>query len=273
MYTDYYSILGVDKSASNDEIKRAYRKKALRFHPDKSRDPEANKQFSLISEAYETLSDPEKRDNYDYVIEASLLELLMQMYEVTESSAHKSYSRRENTAQRQNFTQSLSQPFDFSAYAPYSRVISAITFIFCLLLCADYISAINYPNETVSQKTYEAGLGLKNKSFTVHTAETPDAVFPLDAYKYHYIDQGDTVNVFTTPILQITTRVDRLRKSSIFSFAPHYSIYNVFLFLPLILLVISSCGLFILQGPEQVFNAGLACSLLMPILLYLLAIS
>ena len=58
----YYDVLGVSKESTQDEIKKAYRKLALIFHPDKGGDPE---KFKEISEAYETLSDPDKRENYD----------------------------------------------------------------------------------------------------------------------------------------------------------------------------------------------------------------
>lgn len=63
---DYYDVLHVDRSASPDEIKRAYRKAALKYHPDRNKDdPEAETRFKEAAEAYEVLSDSQKRAHYD----------------------------------------------------------------------------------------------------------------------------------------------------------------------------------------------------------------
>ena len=65
-YKDYYNILGVSKQASQDEIKKAYRKLAVKYHPDKNPDnKDAEARFKEISEAYDVLGDPEKRQKYD----------------------------------------------------------------------------------------------------------------------------------------------------------------------------------------------------------------
>jgi len=63
---DYYEILGLSKSASEDEIKKAYRKLAIKYHPDKNPDDKsAEDKFKEAAEAYEVLSNPEKRQRYN----------------------------------------------------------------------------------------------------------------------------------------------------------------------------------------------------------------
>lgn len=65
MGKDYYNVLGIQKGATEDEIKKAYRKQALRYHPDKNKSPKAEDKFKEIAEAYDVLSDPKKKDVYD----------------------------------------------------------------------------------------------------------------------------------------------------------------------------------------------------------------
>ncbi len=70
-YKDYYKVLGVERNASKDEIKRSYRKLALKTHPDRNPgDKKAEERFKGINEAYQVLSDPEKRARYDQLGES-----------------------------------------------------------------------------------------------------------------------------------------------------------------------------------------------------------
>ena len=65
MSDDYYSVLGVDRDATPEEVKRAYRQMARKYHPDVSTEPDAEEKFKEVNAAYEVLSDPEKRAMYD----------------------------------------------------------------------------------------------------------------------------------------------------------------------------------------------------------------
>merc|ERR1711971_1324085 len=65
MGKDYYAILNVKKGASDDELKKAYRKSALKYHPDKNKSTGAEEKFKEVAEAYDVLSDNKKRQIYD----------------------------------------------------------------------------------------------------------------------------------------------------------------------------------------------------------------
>ena len=65
MPADYYELLGVNKDASPEQLKKSYRKLAMRYHPDRNDSPEAEAKFKELSEAYEVLSDDQKRAIYD----------------------------------------------------------------------------------------------------------------------------------------------------------------------------------------------------------------
>eukprot|EP01147_Barroeca_monosierra_P005749 gene5749-9010_t len=72
MGKDYYELLGVSKDASDDEIRKAYKKNALKYHPDRNKEADAKEKFQAISEAYEVLSDEKKRKVYDQFGEEGL---------------------------------------------------------------------------------------------------------------------------------------------------------------------------------------------------------
>ena len=73
---DYYEVLGVPKDADQDAIKDAFRKLALKYHPDRNKEPGAEERFKEIAQAYAVLSDPQKRSGYDSVVFFVVLSVL-----------------------------------------------------------------------------------------------------------------------------------------------------------------------------------------------------
>ena len=69
---DYYEVLGLERDASEADVKKAYRRLAMKFHPDRNQDPSAEEKFKEASEAYEVLSDPSKKGTYDQFGHAGL---------------------------------------------------------------------------------------------------------------------------------------------------------------------------------------------------------
>ena len=100
-YKDYYKILGIDKKASQNEIKKAYRKLAIKYHPDKNPgNKESEARFKSINEANEVLSDPEKRSKYDQLGE----DWNRTRFQGTYSGGNQSDSGRQRTGSHQTFS-------------------------------------------------------------------------------------------------------------------------------------------------------------------------
>lgn len=149
MPKDYYDILGVAKEASQEEIKRAYRQKAMRLHPDVNPSQEALFMFQELSEAYEVLSNPTLRADYDS-------DDIMIRIPDEEPGYETSPRRAWNMSSRYDPDD---RPFVDTDYAYYSRsttIIGVITFLFAFSFLIDYLFYQTFSNETIEEISLKA---------------------------------------------------------------------------------------------------------------------
>lgn len=126
---DFYSVLGVSKSATQQEIKTAYRKLALKWHPDKNKSPEADTKFKEINKAYEVLSDSKKREMYDQYGESAFSQGGQpggQSYSYRQGPFSYTYSSQGGNPFENIDFGGFSDPFDifeefFGFHSPFSR--------------------------------------------------------------------------------------------------------------------------------------------------------
>lgn len=128
---DYYKILGVDKTASKEEIKKSYRNLAIKWHPDKNKDPDALEKFKDISEAYQVLYDDNKRKDYDHI----------KTY--TNTNTNVNY-KSHNLNNPFNFGFSVKDPFEI-----FNEVFSIIAGIHNSMMAFDSLMQFNNQGMTV----------------------------------------------------------------------------------------------------------------------------
>ena len=131
---DYYQVLGVKYSASYDEIKRAYRRLAVLYHPDKNRDPSAENIFKNINEAYDVLSDPAKKHLYDLRMHAPFADVAENTPPRHRDPAYRpAQSRGRRKSDRERMRDLMRE------YMPWAIRITQFCFAFSLLIVVDYM--------------------------------------------------------------------------------------------------------------------------------------
>ena len=232
---DYYQTLGVTYSASQDDIKRAYRRLAVLYHPDKNHDPNAENIFKTINEAYDILSDPAKRSRYDQRLRAPFGD------EPSEEPArprHRdpAYHRKGPRVYRKSDRERLVDLM--REYMPWATRVTQFTFGFSLLIVIDYL----LPNRVTHEKIVETNVRrtyTRNYTTTWWVMQT-DAGHKIDvAYEFSdHFATGREVDVSSSMLFNVPRKVEseslavRLKKS----------IYGNFVFAPVALLFFFCIG-------------------------------
>ena len=251
---DYYQVLGVNYSASYDEIKRAYRRLAVLYHPDKNRDPGAETIFKNINEAYDVLGDPAKKRLYDLRRYAPFAEVVEETPPQHRDPAYRrARSQTRHKGDRERLSDLMRQ------YMPFVIRMTQLCFLVSLLIVVDYLLPMHHNAmqivETNLRRTYT-----RNFATTWWIIRT-DGGHVIDV-PYEFSDHfatGTRIELLTTPLFNVARRV----QSDTLAVRLNKSIYGNFLFAPIALFIFSVLGLIFRKNVEIGFNLGVTCVLIL----------
>jgi hypothetical protein len=267
---DYYKILQIDRDASEQDVKKAYRELALKFHPDKSDYHDAHQKFTEINEAYQVLGRKNSRENYNFIFDYEQLNTMRVKSEssfTTVSDWGEEVKRKARQYKGPVYAKSRDDDIDLRPYVKSVRIISTLSFLFTFLVILDYF----LPKDTFDQ-TVQTKLTTYKSTNTIVIA-TEDFQFPLSYSYSKLIHSGDKATIALSPIFRIQYNLAVDTGLDSYVFRPHYSIYNYFSFFLVILLATSYIGIFQRkENPELIFSAGVANVFLSLLVMYLIYI-
>lgn len=249
---NYYFILGLNTYASEFEIKQAYRRLALQFHPDRNPSDQAETIFKEINEAYETLGDSEKKFAYDQLLRgippdapAPLRPHRDPRYRPRPPGSFSSKSKRQELVEVMN------------DYLKYALFISRVTLVFSVLLVADFI----LPKEKIERMVASAsfrreirGGGSLQLNFNDGEAIS---LSKKDSYEFMKVSK---IFIYRSALFNVPMVIEN--EKTHFKAKIPVAIYGNFIFFPMVMLITSLLGTFYWKGVEFRFNLGVVNLLL-----------
>jgi len=267
---DYYAILGVREGATQQEIKRAYRKLAVQYHPDKNPDPQAELRFKEIAVAYDVLGDEFKRKAYDMRFMPLLQELAAQSPEV-QAPAHRDprYRRRAPyaTGRRRATQRDL-----MAQYLPKFFWLNKAALAFFMLLFLDYVLPSRHRTEEIIQMNatniHHPQGGPRTADYATVTDRGTE--LELSSSEALYFDVRDHVEIQSTFIFSTVLRITNLTRTKERFEVRRYGIYGAPGVIPLLMLITAGLALLFHPGVEMSFSLTIVSGTLLFITLWLI---
>jgi curved DNA-binding protein CbpA len=251
---DHYQTLGVNYAASQTEIKRAYRRLAVLYHPDKNRDPAAENIFKKINEAYDVLGDPVKKSMYDLRFQSPFVESPQEGPRRHRDPAyHAGRPKVHRKSDRERLVDLMRE------YMPWAIRITRFCFVFSLLILVDYA----LPYRITHEKIVETNV---RRTYTRNYATTwwilkTDGERSIDiAYEFSdHFATGREIDISSTMLFNVPRRV----ASDTLAVKLNKSIYGNFIFAPIALLFFSLLGIYFRKNVEYGFNLSVVSFLIL----------
>ncbi|HMJ68852.1 MAG TPA: DnaJ domain-containing protein [Cyclobacteriaceae bacterium] len=243
---DYYEIMKVGRKATDAEIKKAFRKLANQYHPDKNPAYEAEAIFKEINEAYEVLGDAANRLDYDQKL------------------ANPAFYEYQNTRQQQNTAPYPRRPSERAmlqlSLLRYSRLLFYFGCLWCSVLVVDYLMPANHIESAVLTDMSKLPL------ITFHQPQkllvtSAGHGFDVSAAEMKHFPLGSKVHVYYSSFLRAMIRIENYDGTYIVNNLG--SIYRNFSFAPILLFLSCVIGIVVKKGVEFHVNLGIVVFLLM----------
>ncbi|MFN5169423.1 MAG: J domain-containing protein [Cyclobacteriaceae bacterium] len=251
---NYYTILGITVTASEGEVKNAFRKIALQFHPDRNQDPNAEEIFKEANEAYEVLSDPRKKAIYDGLLRQYLEEVL-----IIRPTPHRDPAYRRTRARPTTRHGGSSRAQLIKQSLPYVHWLCWAGAALALLMALDFLLPYQKSVEHVV-----SGYTLRGRRMaTTFVAITETGKEFRSTEVFMPIGQRVTLKHTVVFVKVMTVTTDK------FDIFTGY-VYRELAFLPLTLLVASVLGILYKRDSEFAFNASAISGIFLLICLYII---
>lgn len=261
---DYYKILGVHRHASESEIKRAFRRLAVQYHPDRNPEPAAEQLFKEINEAYNVLSDPQKKQTYDSHLERPFAE-------ITQEGPPQPYRRdpryrgRGGRAAGSAVNKTNEQYELMRRYLSYVRLACWAGLVITILFGVDYFLPYNIVEEPIE------GIYVMKSSrgaYVYHLVVTASGM-EIKMYNHEagYFFNESAIKVSYTTIYSTPLWVSNASGTHVVKLG---SMYHSMLFMPMVLFAVSVLGIIFRHKVEFCFNLSIVSAILSIINLFLL---
>lgn len=242
---NYYFILSLNIYASEAEVKRAYRKLAIQFHPDKNKSPEAEEIFKEVNEAYEVLGDPIKKTIYDQMLRGE--ETVEQQVEPPKHRDPRYHPRPQppgpkRPTHREEILAMMAENLR------YALMVSRLTLLFSIVLITDYsLPSVKTTTKVVTENA------TRGSNFKLELRDGRSVSVSREAAKK--LRRATQITIYRSAWFSVPRMLEDERTH--FRTSIDLSIYGSFIFWPVLLLLTSLVGTFYWKGVEFRFNVAI----------------